>query len=103
MVVAIGGLLERKKKVEKEKFKEGLRVWLERKAGEIRRRHSKNGTLGVGILVWRFSKRAKNLDAGASTRMLSSPCDKPEHGRVRGLKRLYEELSTSSGSVVMSY
>lgn len=97
-MVAIGGLLERKKKVEREKFKEGLRVWLDRKAGEIRRRHSRTGSLGVGILVWRFSKRLKSLDVGSLSCTTSDPLEKPERGRVRGLKRVYEELSTSGGS-----
>lgn len=55
-----GALVERKRKVEKEQIKEGLRVWLERKAREIRSR-KKEGD--VGVMVWRFSKRMKLSDA----------------------------------------
>lgn len=51
-----GGLVERKRRVEREAIKDGLRVWLDRKASQIRAR-KKDG--GVGILVWRFSRRLK--------------------------------------------
>lgn len=82
--------MERKRRVERELVKEGLRVWLERKAGEILKRR-KDG-VGVGILVWRFSKRGK----GAEVREEKKVGEWFEKGRVSGLKRFWEGLSRSA-------
>ncbi|KAG8631562.1 hypothetical protein KVT40_000702 [Elsinoe batatas] len=82
-----GGLVvERKKKVEREKVKEGLRVWLERKAGEIGRR--REAGIGVGVLVWRLQRRLKveeRREGRAERREVGT-----EAGRVRGLKMFWE-------------
>jgi len=90
MHIVTGGIVERKRKVEREKVKEGLRVWLERKAGVINRRRD----AGVGILVWRFSKRAKASiqDLGKQSRNIPGQWERPEAGRVRVLKGFWEDL-----------
>ena len=49
-----------KRKVERESMKSSLRLLLERKAREIRIR-KRDG--GVGILVWRFSRRMRVTDS----------------------------------------
>ena len=92
-----GGLiLERKRKIEREQVKEGLRVWLERKAGEIKRRR-KDG-VGVGVLVWRLTKRAKGLQAARSGTGSGSDAaahEALEKGKVSCLKRFWEGLDRS--------
>lgn len=81
-----GALVELKRKVEREQIKEGLRVWLERKAREIRSRKSEGG---VGTLVWRFSRKMKfNEPKNEGTNR-----DKPKKEKVRGLKSFFEDLS----------
>ncbi|PSK34093.1 hypothetical protein B9Z65_8419 [Elsinoe australis] len=81
-----GGLVvERKKKVEREKVKEGLRVWLERKAGEIMKRREKG--VGVGVLVWRLQRRMR-LE-GERTGGKGVEIEGAE-GRVRGLRSFWE-------------
>jgi hypothetical protein len=82
-----GALVERKRKVEKEQIKEGLRVWLERKAREIRARKKEGG---VGVLVWRFSRKVKlgEVELGE--------CDwntRPSKEKVSGLKRFFEDMA----------
>ncbi|GAB7337981.1 hypothetical protein MBLNU457_4356t2 [Dothideomycetes sp. NU457] len=85
-----GLVVERKRRVERELVKEGLRVWLERKAGEILKRR-KDG-VGVGVLVWRFSKRGKSAEVREEKKV--GEC--LEKGRVSGLKRFWEGLSRSA-------
>lgn len=82
--------MERKRRVEREIVKEGLRVWLERKAREITR---KRDNVVVGVLVWRFSKKLKLGDNKGHAR--ERP-DRLEKGRVSGLKRYWEGLGTPS-------
>lgn len=93
MLIATGGIVERKRRLEREKIKEGLRVWLERKAGVIGRRKD----VVVGVLVWRFSKRAKGMGQDCNERSRPSPrsWERPESGRVTGLKRFWEDLIDS--------
>ena len=82
-----GALVERKRKVEREQIKEGLRVWLERKACEIRSM-KKEGA--VGTLVWRFSHKVK-LDPKAQ----GPDChEMPKKDKVTGLKRFFEDLAS---------
>ncbi len=82
-----GALVERKRRLEREQIKEGLRVWLERKASEIRAR-KKDCT--VSVLVWRFSRKVKLNDAhGADSRWPT----KPTKDRVNGLKRFFEDMA----------
>lgn len=89
-------MVERKRKVEREKVKEGLRVWLERKAGEIRKR--KKDGVGVGVLVWRFSKRVKIVDVSErEARNRAGSWESAEKGRVLGLKRFWEGLGGGNG------
>jgi len=91
-MVSAGMLVERKRRVEREKVKEGLRVWLERKAGEIRKRR-KDG-VGVGILVWRFSKRVKISENGSRMDAIKTS-ERMENEKVLGLKRFWEGLGGS--------
>jgi hypothetical protein len=83
-----GALVERKRKVEREQIKEGLRVWLERKAREIRSRKSEGG---VGTLVWRFSRKLKMSEPKSE---LADGREKPKNDKVTGLKRFFEDLGT---------
>lgn len=82
-----GALVERKRRLEREQIKEGLRVWLERKARNIRLR--KDG--GVGVLVWRFSRKLRMGEPGKDCRVSSA--ERPQKERVSGLRRFWEELS----------
>ncbi|KAF2153083.1 hypothetical protein K461DRAFT_320797 [Myriangium duriaei CBS 260.36] len=87
-----GGLVtERKRKVEREKVKEGLRVWLERKAREIKKRR-KDG--GVAVLVWRFSRRLKVADDRLKSQAVEL---QGGEGRVMGLKQFWEGLGGQAG------
>ncbi|KAL1297811.1 hypothetical protein AAFC00_006340 [Neodothiora populina] len=91
MLISSGTIVERKRKIEREKVKEGLRVWLERKAGAIGRRKD----AGVGILVWRFSKRARTGAQDTSSKQRQSNpglCEMAESGKVRGLRRFWENV-----------
>ncbi|QIX01948.1 hypothetical protein AMS68_007465 [Peltaster fructicola] len=85
-----GPLVERKRKIERERLKEGLRVWLERKAREIPARHRDGG---VGVLVWRFSKRL-GLNPGMDA--CARQAEQPKKERVNGLKRFWESLGTGT-------
>lgn len=83
-----GALVERKRKVEREQIKEGLRVWLDRKAREIRSRRNEGG---VGTLVWRFSRKMKMSESKGQT---SDWQDMPKKEKVTGLKRFFENLGS---------
>ncbi|KAK5113252.1 hypothetical protein LTR62_003588 [Meristemomyces frigidus] len=83
-----GSLVERKRRVEREYLRDGLRVWLERKADRIRARQV-DAAGGVGVLVWRFSKKLKVGDA----RRVEGRRDRPRKEKVSGLKRFWEGVS----------
>ncbi|PNS16231.1 hypothetical protein CAC42_6338 [Sphaceloma murrayae] len=88
-----GGLVtERKRKVEREKVKEGLRVWLERKAGEILKRREKG--VGVGVLVWRLQKRMKIEEMREGRRGVVI---EGHEGRVKGLRSFWEGVGGGLG------
>jgi len=87
-----GALVERKRKVEREQIKAGLKVWLERKAHQIRSRRKEGG---VGVLVWRFSRRMKLSDAKQGD---EGRVERPKKDTVSGLKRFWEGLG-SSGTI----
>ncbi|GAB7363382.1 hypothetical protein MBLNU230_g3660t1 [Neophaeotheca triangularis] len=89
-----GGLVERKRRVEREIVKEGLRVWLERKAREIRARRREG--VGVGVLVWRFSRRLKLGDARG---VGDAWPERPKKERVTGLRRFWEGMGREDGAV----
>ena len=82
-----GTLVERKRQVERERIKEGLKVWLERKASEIRSRRKEGG---VGVLVWRFSRKMKLSEARRENMMWP---EAPKKDRVTGLKRFWESFA----------
>jgi len=81
-----GTLVERKRRVEQERLREGLRVWLERKATKIRAKQ-KDASLGVAVLVWRFSRKLK---LGDGRRTSEQWPEMPKKDKVLGLKRLFE-------------
>ena len=85
-----GALVERKRRVEKEQIKEGLRVWLERKAREIGMR-TKEG--GVGVMVWRFSRKIRG--GGEGPRRRQQGTDIPRTDQVEKLKRYWEGMVSS--------
>lgn len=81
-----GALVERKRRVEKEQIKEGLKVWLERKAREIGTRKKEGG---VGVLVWRFSKKIKLSDP--KERITDWP-EQPKKEKVSRMRGYFEGL-----------
>ena len=85
-----GALIGRRRQVERERLKEGLRVWLERKAREIRSR--KRDSVGVGVLVWRFSKKMK---LGDSIKSADGWPERPKKEKVSRLKGFWESVSGS--------
>lgn len=81
-----GALVERRRRVEREQMKEGLKVWLERKARDIRARKKDDG---VGVLVWRFSRRVKVGDARQES---NCSYEETNGDRVSSLRRFFEGL-----------
>lgn len=94
-----GALVERKRRVEREHLREGLRVWLERKAHQIRARQ-KDAAGGVGVLVWRFSRKLKLPDPSRCSTEIWS--EKPKKEKVLGLKRFWESVSSSTPSSIVT-
>lgn len=92
--VAAGHLSERKRRIEVEKIKEGLRVWLERKAHQIRARRKEGG---VGILVWKLSHRIKGAGGVHSYASDAPACvQRPKKEKVSSLRRFFEGLGNGS-------
>ncbi|OTA33276.1 hypothetical protein BTJ68_06170 [Hortaea werneckii EXF-2000] len=89
-----GALLERKRRVEREHLCHGLRVWLESKAHQIQVRQ-KDAAGGVGILVWRFSRRLKITD---SRQFSDGRVERPRREKVTRLKRFWENLAGEHSS-----
>lgn len=83
-----GPLVERKRRLERETLKEGLRVRLERKVCAIKER--KQG-VGVGALIWRFSRRLRLSAITERCESLSRE-EWPKKGRVGNLRRFWESL-----------
>ncbi|CAC9892372.1 unnamed protein product [Aureobasidium pullulans] len=96
LIVTQSGLFERKRKLELEKFKEGLRVWLEKKARAIKKHKSHVG--GVGILVWRFTKRSKGTNFSfTETSSASQQGTQTDH--VSNLRRFWEDVGVEGSPV----
>ncbi|EME50325.1 hypothetical protein DOTSEDRAFT_69001 [Dothistroma septosporum NZE10] len=89
-----GALVETKRRVEREQLKEGLRVWLERKACQIGARRKEGG---VGIMVWRFSRKVRISEA---QRQFGRLYEKPRKEKVSGLKRFFEGLGNNRTTTV---
>lgn len=83
-----GGLVERKRRLEREHIKEGLRVWLERKARDIGSRKKEGG---VGVMVWRFSRKMKLGERDEGSAALPQ---RPQKDRVTGLRRFWEGVAS---------
>jgi len=88
-----GPLVQSRRRLERERLKEGLRVRLEKKANAIRERR-RDGA-GVGILIWRFSKRLK-LGSGIEKRTITGGDEAPRKEKVGGLRRFWEGLGGAS-------
>lgn len=90
-----GTLIERKRRVEREHIRDGLRVWLERKATQIRARQ-RDAAGGVGILVWRFSRKIRLGDSSRTASDIHMGRVRSE--RVSGLRRFWESMSGGAAS-----
>jgi hypothetical protein len=88
-----GPLVQSRRRLERERLKEGLRVRLEKKANAIRERR-REGT-GVGILIWRFSKRLK-LSSAIEKHAIVGGEEVPRKEKVGGLRRFWEGLGGAS-------
>lgn len=88
-----GALVERKRQVEREKIKEGLKVWLERKAHQIGLRKEEEGR--VGIMLWRFSRKMR---IGEPPNNRPDWRERPKKDRVSGLKRFWEGMGNGRSS-----
>jgi hypothetical protein len=88
-----GPLVQSRRRLERERLKEGLRVRLEKKANTIRERRREGA--GVGILIWRFSKRLK-LGNAAEKHPITCGEDVPRREKVGGLRRFWEGLGGAS-------
>ena len=78
--------MERRRRVEREHLRDGLRVWLDRKAHQIRARQ-KDAADGVGVLVWRFSRKMKLNGSERHQRV-----EFPKKEKVMGLKSFWESV-----------
>lgn len=90
-----GPLVERRRRLERERLKEGLRVRLEKKANAIRERRREGA--GVSVLIWRFSKRLK-LGGAGEKRALTGGEEPPRKDKVGGLRRFWEGLGGASNT-----
>lgn len=86
-----GLIIERKRQLEREQLKGGLRVWLERKAREIRARKKEGG---VKVLAWRFSRRELKARQTMYNNTVGSPLERPRRDNVAELRRYFERLGT---------
>jgi hypothetical protein len=90
-----GPLVERRRRLERERLKEGLRVRLEKKVNAIRERRREGA--GVGVLIWRFSKRLK-MGSVIEKRALTDGEEFPRREKVGGLRRFWEGLGGASST-----
>lgn len=88
-----GPLVQSRRRLERERLKEGLRVRLEKKVNAIRERRREGA--GVGILIWRFSKRLK-LGNTVEKHAITGGEDVPRTEKVGGLRRFWEGLGGAS-------
>jgi hypothetical protein len=88
-----GPLVQSRRRLERERLKEGLRVRLEKKANAIRERRREGA--GVGILIWRFSKRLK-LGNAVEKHAITGGQEIPRREKVGGLRRFWEGLGGAS-------
>lgn len=87
-----GALVERKRRLERENLKAGLRAWLERKARSVAARVHEGGK--VPVLVWRFSKVKVAPAAPQRCEAHRMECEhaRGKEGKVSRLKRLFDDL-----------
>jgi hypothetical protein len=86
------GIVEIRRRVERERVKDGLRVWVGRMAGKIQARGTRTSECGVWSMVWRFTKGEKER----GEREKGGECEErvPERSRVGGLRRFWEGMAT---------
>jgi hypothetical protein len=90
-----GPLVERRRRLERETLKQGLRVRLEKKVNAIRERRREGA--GVGVLIWRFSKRLK-MGGAIEKRALIDGEEFPRKEKVGGLRHFWEGLGGASST-----
>ena len=88
-----GPLVQSRRRLERERLKEGLRVRLEQKANAIRERRREGA--GVGILIWRFSKRLK-LGTTTDKHSITGGEEIFRKENVGSLRRFWEGLGGAS-------
>jgi hypothetical protein len=103
------GLVERKRRVERERVKDGLRGWLggrwvgewSRRKAE-REREGEGERVGVGRLVRRFSRRGDvgegNGREGRWGKKRGGEREEPARAKVLGLRRFWEGVGRDGGS-----
>lgn len=92
-----GPLVECRRRLERERLKEGLRVRLERKVNAIRERRKEGAS--VGVLIWRFSKRLR-LSGAAEKHEATMGEEGPRKGKVSGLRRFWEGMGGASNTAM---
>ena len=84
------GIVEVRRRVERERVKDGLRVWVGRMAGRIQSGRVERSGCGVWSMVWRFTKGEKGCREKGKVRSEDSS---PGRTRVGGLRRFWEEMA----------
>ena len=97
------GLVGVKRKIEKEKVKDGLRAWLERKAAKMKAEEGKSESapetemLSVRKLIQKFTTSRKSSSDGTlsrwGVRWDSRASNEPTRAHVYGLRRFWEGLA----------
>ncbi|KAF2239749.1 hypothetical protein EV356DRAFT_499967 [Viridothelium virens] len=90
------GIVEARRRVERERVKDGLRVWVGRMAGKIQSGRVERTGCGVWSMVWRFSRGER----GRRERERSARREEaiPGRSRVGGLRRFWEEIAEGQNS-----
>lgn len=88
-----GLVVEKKKKLEQEAVKQRLRLRMEKKLWEIKRR--KRDYAGVGTLIWRLTKRIKGNEVQSTRqRVRAVSTSELQRGRVLDMRAYWEGLTT---------
>lgn len=82
--------------MERERVKDGLRVWVGRMAGRIESGRVQRSGCGVWGMVWRFSKGDKGRRAQETT--LRAEESVPGRARVGGLRKFWEGMAEEQAS-----
>ncbi|KAI9712734.1 MAG: hypothetical protein M1820_001356 [Bogoriella megaspora] len=91
------GIVEARRKVEKERVKDGLRVWIGRMAGRIQSGGVQSGGCGVWGMVWRFSRGERGRSGRERDDGARMDSVEPGRSRVGGLRRFWEGMAEKAG------